>query len=246
MRVCVRRNADKGRVISNMKEKELFFSSIADDFDVLMNSYDLSRRLDIVFSELMIENINGKLLLDMGCGTGWFSKRAAEAGASVVSFDISRELVYKSRVKVISMPAVGNALHLPFSSASFDVVVSSEVIEHTVSPASSIIEMARVLKTNGTLLLTCPNKKWNWLVSLASLLRIRPYHGYENFPGYFELEECVKQAGLKIDAHKGFHPWPFQIRYLHSLSARVDRVFGCGIWGRFMINQAILAHKVSN
>ena len=228
-----------------MKEKELFFSSIADDFDVLMNSYDLKRRLDIVFSDLMAQNINGKLLLDMGCGTGWFSKRAAEAGAKVVSFDISRKLVSKAQQKVPSMPIVGNALCLPFSGASFDIVVSSEVIEHTVSPASAVLELARVLKTNGILLLTCPNKKWNWLVSLASLLRVRPYHGYENFPGFLELEDHVKQAGLKIDTHKGFHPWPFQIRYLQPLSVRVDRFFGCGIWGRYMINQAILAHKDS-
>jgi 2-polyprenyl-6-hydroxyphenyl methylase/3-demethylubiquinone-9 3-methyltransferase len=138
---------------------------------------------------------------------------------------------------------VADALALPFAASSFDYVISSEVIEHTLNPALAVKEMARVLRPNGVLVLTCPNRRWQWLVTGASRLGLRPFDGIEDFPTFGQLEIFAAGAGLSLVCHRGFHPWPFQLRLLWPLSRALDRALGASAAGRWMINQAIRAVK---
>lgn len=225
-------------------DKALFYSTIADHFDRLMDPYDLSRRLEVVFDLLLPEDIAGRSLLDVGCGTGWFSRRAFERGARVTSLDISHALVEKALNRTPSVcPVVGSALVLPFASGSFDLVVSSEVIEHTSRPNVAVQEMSRVLNRTGLLVLTCPNKLWKWPVVIAGIIHVRPFGGYENFPGYDELRRFATESGLVVERQAGFHPWPFQLRRLNPLSKQVDQRFGDSWPGRLFINQGIRCSK---
>jgi 2-polyprenyl-3-methyl-5-hydroxy-6-metoxy-1,4-benzoquinol methylase len=223
--------------------KVYFYENIAADFDTLLNSYDTQRRVEVLFDELLTMDLHGKKLLDLGCGTGWFSRRARERGAEVVSVDLGPGLLKQVLAKASVLPVAGNALALPFASGTFDVVVSSEMIEHTTDPMQAVREMARVLKPGGPLALTCPNRAWLWLVNLATVLKLRPFQGYENFPRFDELAKMVRATGLTIAQHQGLHAWPFQVTPLHGASRRVDQRFGKSAWGRWMINQAILAWK---
>jgi 2-polyprenyl-3-methyl-5-hydroxy-6-metoxy-1,4-benzoquinol methylase len=223
--------------------KVYFYENIAENFDELMNSYDVHRRVEVLFDELLTIDLHGKRVLDLGCGTGFFSRRARERGADVVSVDLGPGLLKQVMAKAHVVPVAGNALALPFRDASFDVVVSSEMIEHTTDPMQAVREMARVLKPGGPLALTCPNRAWLWLVNLATVLKLRPFQGYENFPSFNLLAQMVRATGLSIAHHRGLHAWPFQIGALQGLSRRVDRSFGSGPWGHWMINQAILAWK---
>lgn len=129
-------------------------------------------------------------------------------------------------------------------SNSIDIVISSEMIEHTPSPTVTVREAVRILKAGGYLILTTPNYYWQWMVRLASALGVRPFQGYEKFVRWIELERICMESGLEILRHIGFHPWPFQLRALNQLSMRVDDVFGERFWARYMINQAILAKNV--
>ncbi len=161
-----------------MKDKRLFYDSIAGDFDALMNPFDVGRRLDVVFERLLAGELAGLSLLDVGCGTGRFSQRARRRGAKVVALDIGTGLARMTAAKAGVRAVAGDALSLPFRDNSFDVVVSSETIEHTTSPAAAVGEMARVLRAGGRLALTCPNKLWLGPVRLASALGLRPFAGY--------------------------------------------------------------------
>ena len=225
------------------KDPRFFFESIADQFDDLHNWYDLERRLAVIFDELLTEEMAGARVLDLGCGSGWFSRRAVERGVSLISLDISESLARITN-KSTGMPAVtGEGGLLPFSQQSFDIVVSSEVLEHMDEPARGIKEVTRVLKPDGVFVMTTPNRLWLWLVNLATRLRLRPYEGYENFLGFAELRRMMVDAGLIVEQHFGFHPWPFQIKFMQRLSTRVDHRYGRGRWGRYMINQAIYARR---
>lgn len=224
-------------------KQRLFYTTIANEFDDLMNIYDVQRRVEVVFDELLPESITGQHILDVGCGTGWFSRRATERGAKVTSLDIGVSLLQQTLHKADVLPTVGDALHLPFADRTFDVVVSSEVIEHTADPQQAIAEMARVLRTNGVLVVTCPNKTWQWIVDLSNKLGLRPFQGHEYFPSTTELANYVRSADLQLQQQIGLHAWPFQIRWLWPLSRWVDQQFGAGLLGKWMINQAIRAEK---
>jgi len=222
-----------------------FYQSIADRFDSLDNPYDLSRRLAVIFDDLLAGcNLRDQLVLDAGCGYGPFSRAIADQRARVISCDIAEKLVKRTLTGTGSSGVVCDAGQSSFRNDTFDWVISSEMIEHTESPDHTLRELARVLKPGGCLALTTPNKVWQWLVRLGSRLNARPFHGLENFVGWNELENLCLCQNLKIVRHIGFHPWPFQIR-LWKLSEAIDARFGQSRWATVMINQGILACKTA-
>jgi len=97
----------------------------------------------------------------------------------------------------------------PYADASFDGVVFCEVLEHLATdPFAALIEINRVLKPGGWLVLTTPNAAW--FENIATLWRgDRSNWGpYEPFGRYArhtreyalpELEQLVKQVGFKPD-----------------------------------------------
>jgi ubiquinone/menaquinone biosynthesis C-methylase UbiE len=226
-----------------MKDRRFFYNEFATKFDSRMNRYDVSRRVEIVFNKLLgEEDLKNRSLLDAGCGTGWFSKRASELGADVVSLDIGKSLLNEVKKKCDSKLIVGDVLNLEFKDKSFDVVVSSEVIEHTLEPRKAVKEIVRVTKDKGIIVLTTPNKFWYFSAVLADKCNLRPYKGLENWVGYFELKKWLIQEGCTIEKHIGFHLAPiFFNRIFHPFLRYMDR-FGCRI-GFLMLNTAIKCRK---
>lgn len=222
-------------------KEELFYNEFADEFDKKMNKYDLQRRLDIVFKELLPKSIEGKKLLDAGCGTGHFSKLAMEKGAVVTSMDTGEKLLEKVAEKCNSELVLGSVLDMPFNDNYFDFIISSEVIEHTEAPYKALMEFYRVLKPNGILALTVPNRFWKWSCVIANALKIRPYEGMENWVGYKRLRKELETVGFKIIRYRGFHLFPFQIKFLHPVLLFMDR-FGDN-FGPFYINIATSCQK---
>jgi 2-polyprenyl-3-methyl-5-hydroxy-6-metoxy-1,4-benzoquinol methylase len=219
-------------------EKSLAHERPVGEFDGLMNEYDVSRRLEVLIDEfLQDEPLRDKLVLDAGCGTGRGSQRLSSEGARVIALDIGIGLVYHTLTRCECEPAVANVLQLPFPDDTFDVVLSTEVIEHTPSPLTAVLELYRVLRPGGHLTLSTPNWLWQLPVRLASALRLRPYDGYENFVKPSQLRAVLEHAGGKVIDHRGIHLWPFQLTYAHSLLRKIDK------HGRYllpiMINQCV-------
>jgi 2-polyprenyl-6-hydroxyphenyl methylase/3-demethylubiquinone-9 3-methyltransferase len=219
---------------------EKFYDTIAGEFDRLINPYDLQRRIEIIFDELLGgESLNGHRVLDVGCGTGAFSLRALERGAMVASLDIGPQLLARARAKGVPRVVAGDAMILPFADARFDVVLSSECIEHTADPQRAVVEMLRVLRPGGRLVLTCPNRFWHWSVTLANTLNLRPYRGLENWPSWRVLEDWVQASGGAIVQHVGLHMFPFMLAFTHPLLRLLD---GLGAsCGPVFVNQALIA-----
>jgi 2-polyprenyl-3-methyl-5-hydroxy-6-metoxy-1,4-benzoquinol methylase len=221
--------------------KAHFYEEFADEFDAKMNMYDTNRRIDIIFNELLPEDLHGKKLLDAGAGTGWFSARACQRGARVTSLDVGEKLLAQVAKKCDSERIVGDVLSLPFDPESFDFVICSEVIEHTVEPSRAVSELARVLRPGGVLIITVPNRVWHFAIDIANLLKLRPYEGYENWLWWPELRRYVSAEGLEIERMKGFHLIPFVLPATHGLLRRIDRF---GDWlGPAMLNIAVRARK---
>jgi 2-polyprenyl-3-methyl-5-hydroxy-6-metoxy-1,4-benzoquinol methylase len=224
-------------------DPRFFYDTIADRFEGLDHPHDVGTRLEIVFDELLDDaELRDRRVLDAGCGYGAFSRAAGKRGARVVSCDIARNVVRLASTSTPSHGVVSDACALGFKTESFATIISSEMVEHVERPIDAVRELARVLKPGGLLVITTPNRPWQWVVRMASRLRLRPFHGLENFLRWSELDAACTTSGLQVLEHVGFHAWPFQLG-LSRLSRRVDRRFGAGPWARLMINQAVLARK---
>ncbi|HZF06981.1 MAG TPA: methyltransferase domain-containing protein [Patescibacteria group bacterium] len=223
--------------------REYFYESIADRFESLDHPADVRRRLSVVFDECLGHaSLSGKRTLDAGCGYGPFSAAATARGATVVSVDVGPRLVARTMARAGSRGLVADVCQLAVRDESFDAVISSEMLEHTKAPARAVRELARVLRPNGVLVLTTPNRVWQGPVRAASVLRLRPFHGMENFVAWRQLEAWCSAAGLDVLVHVGFHPWPFQLG-LHAAAAAVEKYLARGRGGRLMVNQALVARK---
>jgi 2-polyprenyl-3-methyl-5-hydroxy-6-metoxy-1,4-benzoquinol methylase len=222
--------------------KLYFYDTIAETFDRVANPYDLTRRLEIVFDELLGgENLRGRSLLDVGCGTGWFSQRAAARGARVTSLDIGLALLGQVPAKVQSARIAADACALPFPDGVYDVIVSSECIEHTLDPRLALRELCRVTRPGGVLVVTVPNQLWHFSATVAAWLRLRPYEGFEHWLRWREIRTILRQAGVSLVEIRGFHLVPPLLRPTWPMLRALDR-YGA-VLGPVMLNVAVLARK---
>jgi SAM-dependent methyltransferase len=108
-------------------------------------------------------------VLDLGCGTGYGTAELAAHEARVIGMD--RVAPTAEARRSAARFVRGELRGLPFARASFDLVVSFQVIEHLLDPSDTLREITRVLRPSGALLLTTPN--------LLQSERENPYHVHE-------------------------------------------------------------------
>jgi ubiquinone/menaquinone biosynthesis C-methylase UbiE len=107
------------------------------------------------------DQVRGKRVLDIACGTGYGSAILASAAAEVVGIDISAEAVgiAQSRFDLPNLTyQIADCFALPFPDGAFDIVVANEMIEHVADHDALIREAKRVLAADGALLVSTPNK----------------------------------------------------------------------------------------
>ena len=104
----------------------------------------------------------GKRVLDLGCGSGYGAALIAETAISVTAVDVSAEAIAYAnnhyRNSRISFTRIEKDKPLPFANESFDVILSFQVIEHVADTETYLWEAARVLTSEGTLILITPDR----------------------------------------------------------------------------------------
>jgi SAM-dependent methyltransferase len=153
---------------------------------------------------------SGRRVLDLGCGKGRHSFEALKRGAHVVSLDLDEESLREVFIlgegikEEGGAPAEsslrcirGDALNLPFSSDTFDVVIASEVLEHIEQDAGVLKELARVLCPHGTLAVSVPRR---WPEAICWMLS-ENYHakdgGHVRIYSADEMRAKVNSAGFR-------------------------------------------------
>jgi ubiquinone/menaquinone biosynthesis C-methylase UbiE len=108
------------------------------------------RRADYLEKHLLarlLANISGAgKLLEVGCGTGHFSRWLAEKGFGVVGLDISPAMLTEARRRNGISYVVGDALALPFVDRSFGVVALITTLEFVADPQRALSEAVRVAR----------------------------------------------------------------------------------------------------
>lgn len=100
------------------------------------------------------QDLSNYRVLDVGCGTGYFSHQLALRGAKVIAVDISAQMLEQCRKRCAGMNVItveADAEHLPFDMQEFDVVFSSLALQWCEDLSVPLAEMKRVAKLDATI-----------------------------------------------------------------------------------------------
>ena len=192
-------------------EKELYFENIGQDFNNLMSDYDVSRRVKIIVDILRGQNAPFEKGVEVGCGTGKISQNVLPFVEDYTVTDISAKLASDTGERLGCKGRQENACDLSFTDETFDLVVSSECIEHTPDPMEALTQMKRILKPGGLWVVTTPNKLWFPVLQLSQLLKVRKFEGNENWIWPHLTKKWLLENHLKIIFFGGCHLFPWQV-----------------------------------
>lgn len=144
-------------------------------------------------------DLNGKRVLEIGCGYGSLSVYMSKKGANVTGIDISSEAIKISKrnaklnnQNIIFKQSTGERLQ--FNDENFDLVVSCEVLEHIPKYNKAVDEIIRVTKQNGKIMITTPNS----LSFKGLFLYFQSRQPIENFFNYWTMLNEFRNRGIKI------------------------------------------------
>ncbi|MGJ7093050.1 malonyl-ACP O-methyltransferase BioC [Vibrio hannami] len=130
--------------------------AIADAFGRAAARYDdhaeFQRQVGHELIEMLPESLKGLKVLDIGCGTGYFSALLAEKGASVTAADLSVEMLAQAEIRCgsrVESYQQADAEGLPFDDDSFDIVFSSLALQWCDDLSIPLKELQRVTKPRG-------------------------------------------------------------------------------------------------
>ena len=112
------------------------------------------------------------MLLDVGCGVGYFLREAGEHGFKAEGIEYSEVAAKTGRERFGLSIATGDALTAPLTTPAFDVITLWQVLEHLRNPRETLRKLGALLNPEGLLVIAVPN-----ISSVQALLfRSRWYH----------------------------------------------------------------------
>lgn len=213
-------------------------TSVTKSYYDTKKGYGISkRRLTHITS--MIGDLNGKSVLDIGCGNGFLGNHLKSLGADTVDgCDLSRDAVSEA-VEVLDMAVECDIetddLSKILNGRKYDVIIATEFIEHLFKPGEFLEKVKSVLNPDGVLILTTPNFLM-WTNRIRMFFGQFEYtktgfldEGHIHFFTYRSLGKMLQEHGYEIkDENNIYHPKipVFIAKYIPNLSV-FQMVFKC-------------------
>jgi SAM-dependent methyltransferase len=96
-------------------------------------------------------------VLENGCGVGMYVERLLPHARSVVGLEYDLERAEQAHMRSPHILCAASE-YLPFREASFDIILSHEVLEHVQDDRTAIVEMVRVVRPGGRMIIFVPNR----------------------------------------------------------------------------------------
>jgi ubiquinone/menaquinone biosynthesis C-methylase UbiE len=170
--------------------------------------YDSGQR-DVKMRTLrsFLRDLSGRDVLDAGCGTGDVSSMCSALGARVAAIDAYEPMLRKARDRYDNGFSLirGSVESLPFEPSTFDMVLSTDVIEHLLDPNAFLREARRVLQPGGHLVVATDNATNFWVVvkwlKQPRGRRRRSESAQRSYRQHFPvrtLKRMAEEAGLRL------------------------------------------------
>ncbi len=179
-------------------------------------------RLDYIDTQA---GLQGKRVLDVGCGGGILSESMALRGAEVTGIDLGEKALKVAQLHQLES-GVNVSYHLVSVETlaaeqpeSFDVVTCMEMLEHVPNPAAVIAACAKLVKPGGHVFFSTINRNPKAylfaVIGAEYVLNLLPRgtHEYEKFIKPSELSSWVRQNDLNVSGLKGMSYNPLTKHY---------------------------------
>ncbi len=192
-------------------------------------------RLDWIDS---LAKLQGKTVLDVGCGGGILADSMARRGATVTGIDLSTKALKVAQLHALEaqtpnvsyreISAEGLAAEQP---GHYDVVTCMEMLEHVPNPALVVQACAALVKPGGWVFFSTINRSPKaWLMAVVGaeyVLNMLPKgtHDYAKFLRPSELATHIRSAQLDLRDSKGLHYNPLTQRYWLNTDTSVNYLF---------------------
>ncbi len=179
-------------------------------------------RLNFINNAVLLE---GKRVLDVGCGGGILSESMAEKGADVVGIDLGEKALKVAQLHSLETGLEVDYRHIAVEAlaelepATYDIVTCMEMLEHVPDPASIVNACAKLVKPDGHVFFSTINrnpKAYAFAVLGAEyILNILPKgtHEYAKFIKPHELAAWGRQSGLSLQQQAGMSYNPITQQY---------------------------------
>jgi SAM-dependent methyltransferase len=154
--------------------------------------------------------LEGRTVLDAGCGTGRLLPRLRDAGAVAVGVDADPDALQIAAERHRGAAAVADAQALPLADSCVDIAIASTVCEFVGDPATLIDELVRVTRAGGRVVIGLLNRSSPWGLSNRRRFHEPPWEA-ASFLDPEEIERpasvhgsCARRAGLYAPCHL---PW---------------------------------------
>jgi 2-polyprenyl-6-hydroxyphenyl methylase/3-demethylubiquinone-9 3-methyltransferase len=192
-------------------------------------------RLDWIHSQMPLD---GKRVLDVGCGGGILADAMARKGAQVLGIDLAAKPLKVAQLHALEaqtpnveyreVSAEALAAQQP---GSFDAVTCMEMLEHVPDPASVVRACGELVKPGGWVFFSTINRNPKAflfaIVGAEYLLNLLPRgtHEYLKFIRPSELAGYCRSAGLELSHTRGMEYNPITRRYWLSADTGVNYLF---------------------
>jgi 2-polyprenyl-6-hydroxyphenyl methylase/3-demethylubiquinone-9 3-methyltransferase len=166
--------------------------------------------LRLAWIERVVGGLEGKRVVDVGCGGGILSESLAARGADVTGIDLSEKALGVAKLhKLESGAAVDYRLVAAEELAqdmpgAFDLVACMEMIEHVPDPASTVAACAKLVRPGGNVIFSTINRNpKSYLFAIVGaeyVLKLLPRgtHDWSRFIRPAELARFGRQAGIRL------------------------------------------------
>ncbi len=169
----------------------------------------------------ILRDLKFKNFLDIGCASGYFISEIAKIYPHVKFYGIDiydKAISYAKTVYHNIDFKVASAEKLPFKNETFDLIINVETIEHVENPEKVLVEIKRVLKKNGTAIITMDSGsllfRIVWFIWENSTGRV--WKGAHLHPfRHDELGRIINAAGFKIKK-KIFSNFGMEVTFVFS------------------------------